>query len=309
MIFENYEGLPISKYLTVGAIAVVTLGNGMNLASKLITDVDVVCKKEDIKVEVVELAFNRGIFLHEGRNITCYYSDEVPTLQKFLDNHEVPTLDLIYLIEYGNILFPSHRWVQEYNEFLKIRNFMKKFTADQKEMIRTYGKELEILHNKIVKTKRVRENKYISKEKLLDVMDGSYKEVGFLDTKEQRRIWYKYETGDRVASLEQVLYLKSLYYHICPAIFENGKHGPRSAFKWAFMRMCTKDLPLVIREFFITYSRGIRDNYNKNYVTQFIKKYKDYGSKLKGFKDEEVQRSPVSATQSTHIYSEGYPWD
>lgn len=278
---SNYEGLPIKKYITVGEYIYNQCHYGRD-AKTMTNVIEVVCKEEDVNspTEIIMIDDFTGSFLLHEKNkeknreieVICYFVNNRPSLQKFY-NSEKPSFTLAFLIKFEQLLNFHPKWHRELNILNEWRNlvefddeFDNTMLMFEKECIsqRKTGKQIVGCKNQEDRCLSIELSNYDNK----DILQLSLKEVG--------KLWKTLDTPERIKYISHLCEVRAISDLILPSIRGNRPFlSARSAFKWALKRFITKEGPLSMRKFALLHSK-ILFQFNKTYLTNFLKRYKTY---------------------------------
>lgn len=293
MELQNFKGLPIKEYLTIGSYPYNRHSYIEKEAASYSKDIDVVCYSKDVPDTIVFIKRDEyaGTFIYNNKLIECLFADKQESLQYLLANYKVPTFKILYEIKLGHIIFPQKNWEKQLSYMQGIAYYLP---ADFEK---TLDWDFIKLHRKCTKERKTIKNppklNGISKEKFFNdkvtkyfVHDDVHQWMAYgekpLYTKMQKNpdlvecskdLWEKFSTLQKIRTVLEEAYVIALERHMIPQII-NGTPGLNSqmAFKWALQRICTTLCSGFFRKFALTNYFEILDHRDKDYVNKFIKK-------------------------------------
>lgn len=273
----NYDGLPIKKYVTVGEYIFTQCHYGRD-AKSFTNLVEVVCKEEDVKSDIGIKMMDEftGKFLVSEKNrdleVVCHFIDSRPSLQKFYDS-EKPSFALAFLIKFEQLLDFHPRWYKEVSVLSEWRS-MVEFDDEFNNTMLMFEKEY--ISRKKTEKRIVGCNNQEDRHLSIELSDYTNKDMLRLPLKESRRLWKTLDTPEKIEYISRLCEVRAISDLILPSIRGNRPFlSARSAFRWALKRFITKEGPLSMRRFALLHSKTLFQ-FNKAYLTNFIKRYKTY---------------------------------
>lgn len=280
---QNYEGLPIKKYLTIGSYPYYQTksGDATIFSLGIVRDIEVICFEQDIECKYNKEDEYKVSFVHKNIIIECYLADKQEGLKILFQEFKKPCPELLYIILMGNLQFPSAKWEKELKILYQLKS-MFKITDKTLCFIDTYKQSLKLQKLDIKDKPYKRVIEYICKDSLYNMV--AYKQVpmrmklrkNINETIYYLELWDRLNKEDKIICILEEAYVLALERHILPQMFE-GSPGlsEYAAFKWALMKIAINSKVSWYKEFTFENYYEIKD-YMIQYIKLFLKRYDEY---------------------------------
>ena len=308
MALQEYVGLPIDRYITVGSYPLYYQSHGDD-ARFVVKDIDVICWEKDIKTPVTRKDDYQASFTDPktGLRVECLLADKHESLQALLKEYKTTNWEVLYIMLAGHINYPSKKfdqYIQRYSTCKarikitpKIEQLValhKKSTKERKGVNKS-PKLVGVTKEKFFDDKVV---KFVPHDDIHQMM--AYKELPMYRYMQKdpnlvecsKELWDQFPIRDKIMAVLEECYVIALERHIIPQIFtgEPGM-GSQTALFWALKRVCTTLCSGWFRDFATNNYIDITSNFDYGYVDGFLKEYKIYEKN----KEDEKYKYPTPA--------------
>ena len=279
----------MSRYLIIGSYA---------LGIRPAKDIDIICYKEDIEVEITNGDDYVCSFMYQGRKIECLLADKQESLAYLLKGELREKWDSViadpielFIIKAGHITFPHRQWEKHIGDYHILKKLVESSVLWTYEGFPEETQERIKLHRKCTEERigkqRLPKLKGVSKEQFFDDNVKKYlihDDIHYMVAhKEHPMYWYMqrdhtkvechkdlwdaFSYEDKIHCVMEECYTIALERHIIPTIKGDRAGFPaHEAFKWALMRVCTTLTSGFFRQFSIDNYFTVLNNYNKEYT-------------------------------------------
>lgn len=265
----DVNSIPVNKFVVIGSFAT---------NHRTAKDVDIICMKSDINVEVNRNDDYTCYFEWQGKKIECLLADNQESLKFILDdcdeNVNIASPLICFCIKAGHINFDHISWnkhIHDYHHLKSVCNSAIRFNVVIEQYVRVsdlikmhYNSTCERIGKQrlpSLKNKTIGDffddgvKKYIVHDELHIVY--AHDEIPMYQKMQLNPelvdcdlgLWNKFTHQQKIKAILEEAYVIATERMIVPSIIKDRKYNTKDAFLWSMKRICTTLTQGWFREF------------------------------------------------------------